>query len=787
MRKGTVWIMWVAALAGCSGSGGSSGGAGSVGPEGGTLVYEDVEIDVEPGAIDTPTGFTVTRDSTAVPLPTGIQEVGLGFTISPTGDPDFEMPIEVTLCYDEALAGNEDFLTVLHLDAAQQEWEPTHVIELDTSANKISFLSRDFSLFYVTNMENVQLPQMVSLQNSAGDHFNFDNMWVPPIRSRSAEYLTPGGTCLGLASYCAWFFRHRPTEKLKIKYPPDEADKLARRAHVAQSNDWLEILYTDWDGWEDAQVIHHIKCILAVLDWPVIVLLGESGNPFARPFQHAGVIYGYVETNPATNSGEFLLYEVGREANAVPSKIEYVNGEFLDYTPWSGFTVDNVYYTTLPALGQKDEFQSLYDAAASDYRGGNALALQSVSEHTLDSGSEPNEFAIVVSIDDLETTRHPVHDGIVVDLAYEILEPLAKQGLLYVNGQIPHFYGERSRLPHAEAIGNTMTFQDIFLREGSNEVILLAGEERRNSFADSWCLNVGIEVVVAFDPPENLDVQVDTDGLASLTWTDPSTDEESYEVSRKLASESSFLIIGSSLAVDTESFDDPDPLPPGTTVSYRVRYHTPAGPSDYAEATVQVPDYLLAPDNLYASNPGGHVLAVELTWADHATNETGFEIERREPGGIFQPVGTAPAAAQTSQDTGMQVQYLDTHDLQGSTDYVYRVRAVNASEQSAYSMEFTVHTIPEAPSNLQVSAVPNGQAAMVTLTWMDNSDDESNFDIERRVGSGSWMSIQTPPADAQSASFSEPSGLQISYRIYAQNNMGILVSEYSNTVTITTP
>ena len=62
---------------------------------------------------------------------------------------------------------------------------------------------------------------------------------------------------------------------------------------------------------------------------------------------------------------------------------------------------------------------------------------------------------------------------------------------------------------------------------------------------------------------------------------------------------------------------------------------------------------------------------VDLTWVDNATNEEGYTVERRkETDTQWQTIGTVAADVRTFSDT----------QFARRTDYVYRVRAFNASE-----------------------------------------------------------------------------------------------------------
>jgi Fibronectin type III domain/Bacterial pre-peptidase C-terminal domain len=80
-----------------------------------------------------------------------------------------------------------------------------------------------------------------------------------------------------------------------------------------------------------------------------------------------------------------------------------------------------------------------------------------------------------------------------------------------------------------------------------------------------------------------------------------------------------------------------------------------------------------APSNLTAT--ASSMTEVQLNWTDNSNNESGFRIETRFPGGVFQDIGSVPA-----NSTGVNV-----INLSPETAYDFRVRARNASGNSAYS------------------------------------------------------------------------------------------------------
>lgn len=90
---------------------------------------------------------------------------------------------------------------------------------------------------------------------------------------------------------------------------------------------------------------------------------------------------------------------------------------------------------------------------------------------------------------------------------------------------------------------------------------------------------------------------------------------------------------------------------------------------------------------------------------------------------------------------------------------------------------------PAAPTGLAAAALSGTQ---VRLTWTDNADNEQNYRVERRIGSGAFQEVQTVGANATQATVNGlTAGTAYSFRVRARGGSGF--SAYSNTATVTTP
>ncbi|USZ75744.1 hypothetical protein NGM07_00085 [Halorussus vallis] len=144
-----------------------------------------------------------------------------------------------------------------------------------------------------------------------------------------------------------------------------------------------------------------------------------------------------------------------------------------------------------------------------------------------------------------------------------------------------------------------------------------------------------------------------------------------------------------------------------------------------------------APSNLAASATADDV---SLSWDDNSNNEDGFRIERAHDGSGFSEIATVNAGVTT---------YDDPNVLDGEL-YTYRVRAYNASGTSSYSNEDSATTSLSAPSGAsQTVDTPTA----ITLSFTDNTDNETSFRVEKSVDGGAWTHVTDLSANTTSQQF----------------------------------
>lgn len=265
-----------------------------------------------------------------------------------------------------------------------------------------------------------------------------------------------------------------------------------------------------------------------------------------------------------------------------------------------------------------------------------------------------------------------------------------------------------------------------------------------NADVSTWAIAPSAGCTIAAAPTVNLTATAASGTRVDLTWSSNATGVANFRVIRTLpAAQAPILLPASATAyTDTTAL-------PATTYTYLVEAIDAANVVlASATATATTPAVPLAPANAKATVNG---VQVTVTWLDTANNEDGFVVERAPvvggTVGAFQQVPAVGAfLAPNSQ------QFIDTVPLEAQTS-VYRVKAINlVSGDSAYAMSNQVTIGLLAPTTLAAVATvpPPASTVEVTVSWLDISQKETSYRVERRFGNGNWTTVAaTLPANSQ--------------------------------------
>jgi hypothetical protein len=196
---------------------------------------------------------------------------------------------------------------------------------------------------------------------------------------------------------------------------------------------------------------------------------------------------------------------------------------------------------------------------------------------------------------------------------------------------------------------------------------------------------------------------------------------------------------------------------------------------------------ITAPDQVTAlyvtdsqNTPSGFV-----QWRDNANNETGYSVQRRiaRSGERWVTIATLPSGS---------TEYLDVG--RSNNRFVYRVAATSPAEISDWAQSNVVEMRGAVPTqNLNVAApdlvsgsyIRNWQDTPSGLIkWRDNSNNESAFDVQRRIARAgeTWVTIATLPANSTEYTDVGRANNKFAYRVRARN--AIRLSDYVQTTTI---
>ncbi|MGA1368433.1 MAG: pre-peptidase C-terminal domain-containing protein, partial [Blastocatellia bacterium] len=274
--------------------------------------------------------------------------------------------------------------------------------------------------------------------------------------------------------------------------------------------------------------------------------------------------------------------------------------------------------------------------------------------------------------------------------------------------------------------------------QGDWHILVYGNARASNNFLLHVSYIMGVRTDIP-NAPSNLQAAATSSSQVELRWTDNSTNELGFIISRKIGVNGTWgeiATVGAGVTTFLDTGRDPDLLYIYQVISFNST--GVSSPSNEARATT--PGALTsrpsAPSGLTASAPIPSI--VTLQWIDNSANEQGFRIRRRTGNSELWAVITSVDANVTSfQDLRVFPE----------TTYFYSVAAFNTAGESGTSNEASVTTfggsaggnLSAIPLNLEGTAISTTQVA---LRWMDNSFNELGFRVRRKVGfDGSWNLI----------------------------------------------
>jgi hypothetical protein len=272
--------------------------------------------------------------------------------------------------------------------------------------------------------------------------------------------------------------------------------------------------------------------------------------------------------------------------------------------------------------------------------------------------------------------------------------------------------------------------------------------------------------------PTGLSATAVSSSQISLTWTDNSLTEDGYKIEQSPVDNLHYTQIAT-VGPNQTSYNATG-LSAGTKYYYRVRAYNAIATSAYSSEknATTLANIPVAPSGLTITTLLSNKIII--AWTDNSNNETGFKVQRKGATGGYTDITTTGANATTYSNSG----------LTDGTLYYYRVCATNSAGDSAFSNEVSSTTPLSKPTAAAATAVSSSQ---INLTWIDNSDSETGYKIERKklVG-GTYSQIAQVGANVQS--YNDRTGLDPNTKYYyrIRATKGTLNSDYSNEPSATT-
>lgn len=254
--------------------------------------------------------------------------------------------------------------------------------------------------------------------------------------------------------------------------------------------------------------------------------------------------------------------------------------------------------------------------------------------------------------------------------------------------------------------------------------------------------------------PNQLSIIAVSASQLQLFWADANVQAVTFEISRADSPGGTYRVISSDYG--QKIYDDKN-LPASTQYCYKVRAKNSvglySGYSNEACGTTKAPTPTApnAPARLAVNAVSSN--QINLQWADLSDNETGFQVERATggPTAVFSKIADLGANATTYSD----------QSVQPSTQYCYRVRAINTVGNSSYTdvqCTTTPAPAPGVPTNLVATAKSTTQ---IDLTFKaPNATQGDYYEVQRSTAGGSYQFAKNVQVDASGNGLFNDSGLQ---------------------------
>ncbi|MDO9577087.1 MAG: hypothetical protein Q7J16_04310 [Candidatus Cloacimonadales bacterium] len=228
------------------------------------------------------------------------------------------------------------------------------------------------------------------------------------------------------------------------------------------------------------------------------------------------------------------------------------------------------------------------------------------------------------------------------------------------------------------------------------------------------------------DVPTNLEIEVISVNNIRLTWlyNNVSGDTITFHIARKVGAgdwNESFD------EVDEDTFeyiDDNINTASNSVYAYKIRYYNKSENSfsNYSEAVAYFSDFTTPTDLVIIQNSQS---ALTLSWTDNCIGEEGYRIDKKIGDGNW-----------NTKYLELPENTISVTDNVALFDTLYYRIYVFSGKSTSNSIQDTIFQTLSAPSDLSTYLLDDNK---IRLNWIDNSNQEDGFYIDRKVGGLAWI------------------------------------------------
>ena len=228
----------------------------------------------------------------------------------------------------------------------------------------------------------------------------------------------------------------------------------------------------------------------------------------------------------------------------------------------------------------------------------------------------------------------------------------------------------------------------------------------------------------------------------TLNWEDNSGVESGYEIEASKDGFGYWVVASLSANVTSHTHSG---LIAGSSYEFRVRA-LGVEVSAWTELLTVTPteaQQASTPTDLTSTQSGR---SVTLNWADNSNVESGYQVQASKDGGSYWIVGSVGSDVTSLTYTGL---------IDGSS-YDFRVKALGDLPDIWDSEWSSLHTV--VPVEARRAATPTGLTSTqsgrsVTLSWTDNSNAESGYQVQASKDGGSYWIVGSVGSDVTSLTY----------------------------------